>query len=154
MNLPQVFFDSLLLQEGRISLAKAAMVCAMIGNDLDETLVAYLAERQIRAVITRAGGSGDNLKGKLLRNAFGAAEKSGLLSVSRRNRHAITRLVEDVLRSFDSPLLAVAGGGVKIGMAIHGNDLAMAVFGTLGIPGMDVDYEVAVTRTLHHYLEE
>lgn len=151
---PQVFFESLLVQDGQLSLAKAAMVCAMIANDLDEALVAYLAQRQVRAVITRAGGSGDNLKNKLLRNAFGAAEKSGLLAVSPRNRHAITRLVEDVMRSFDSPLLAVAGGGVKIGLAVHRTDLAMAVFGTLGIPGMDVDYEVSVARTLHHYLEE
>jgi len=154
MNPSQLFFETLLLQDGRVSLAKTAMVCAMISNDLDDALIAYLAEKQIRAVITRAGGNGDNLKSKLLRNAFGAAEKSGLLEVSPRNRHGITRLVEDVMRSFDSPLLAVAGGGVKIGLAVHGSDLAMGVFGTLGIPGMDVDYEVSVSRTLHHYLGE
>lgn len=149
----QFQFESLLFQDGKVSLSKAAMLCSMISNDLDEALITYLSQWKIRGVITRAGGSGDNLKSKLLRNAFGAAEKSGLLQVSPRNRYAITKLVEEIMRSFDSPLLDVAGGGVKIGLVVSGNDLAMGVYGTLGIPGMDVDYEVSVSRTLHHYLE-
>ena len=149
----QLFFENILVQDGRVSLTKAAQICSMIANDLDDPLVEYLGQRGIRAVITRAGGSGDNLKSKLLRNTFGAAEKSGLLLVSSRNRHAITRLVEEVMRAIDSPLLDVAGGGLKIGLAVNGHDIAMAVFGTLGIPGMDVDFEVAVARTLYHYLD-
>ncbi|HOT26681.1 MAG TPA: HutP family protein [Candidatus Ozemobacteraceae bacterium] len=149
----QFAFEALLYAEGRLSLGKAALLCCMVSNDLDEALVAWLAKRDIRAVITRAGGSGDNLKSKLLRNAFGAAENSGLLAVSPRNRYAITRLVEDVMRSIDSPLLDVAGGGMKIGLVTHGKDLALGMHGNLGIPGMDVDYEVSVSRTLNHYLE-
>ena len=149
----KLVFESLLVQDGRISLGKAAMLCAMVSNDLDDELVDYFAQKAIRAVITRAGGSGDNLKNKILRNAFGAAEKSGLLAVSSKNRHAITRLVEDILRSFDSPLLNVAGGGVKMGLVVRGADMAMAVYGNLGIPGMDVDFEVSAARTLNHYLE-
>ncbi|HOY67454.1 MAG TPA: HutP family protein [Candidatus Ozemobacteraceae bacterium] len=149
----QLAFEALLYTEGRLSLSKAAMLCCMISNDLDGALVAWLAQRKVRAVITRAGGSGDNLKSKLLRNAFGAAENSGLLAVSPRNRYAITRLVEDVMRSIDSPLLDVAGGGVKIGLVACEHDLALGLHGSFGIPGMDVDYEVSLARTLNHYLE-
>jgi|GEM_PF-393764 len=149
----QLLFDNLLFQDGKISLGKAAMLCCMISNELDDALVAYLSEKRLRAVITRAGGSGDNLKSKLLRNAFGAAEKSGLLGVSPRNRYGITRLIEDIMRAIDSPILDVAGGGLKIGMVVGGTDLAIGVYGNLGIPGMDVDYEISVARTLNHYLE-
>lgn len=147
-------FDSFLYQEGRLSLVKAAMLCSTVSNDMDELLVEYLLGKGIRAVITRAGGSGDNLKSKILRNAFGAAEKSGLLAVSPKNRHAVTRLVEDLMRTFESPLMDVAGGGIKIGLAISGSDLAMAIYGNLGIPGMEVDFELSAARALQHYLDE
>lgn len=147
------FFESLLFQENSLSLAKVAMVCAMVGNEYDDELVKYLETHNIKAVITRAGGSGDNLKHKILRNAFGAVENTGLLLASPKNRHALTRLVEDILRAFDSPILSVAGGGVKIGIAVYKNDLAMAIYGTLGIPGLDVDYQVSASRTLHFYLD-
>lgn len=150
----QAHFESLLYQEGKVSLSKAALLCSMIGNEFDDELVAFLGARQIRAVITRAGGSGDNLKSKILRNSFGAAEKSGLLTPSPRNRYGITLLVEELMRAFDSPLLDVAGGGLKIGLTVLKHDLAMGMSGKLGIPGMDVDYEVSMARTLYHYIEE
>ncbi|MBI3039487.1 HutP [bacterium] len=150
----QLFFETFLMQDGRISLGKAAGLCCTVSNDLDEALVTFLSQKGIRAVITRAGGSGDNLKNKILRNTFGAVEKSGLLMVNPRNRYGIAKLVEEIIRSFDSPILSVAGGGLKIGLAIKGKDIAMGVFGNLGIPGMDVDYEFSVTKTLSHYLEE
>ncbi|MBF0502579.1 MAG: HutP [Candidatus Riflebacteria bacterium] len=150
----QFQFEHFLMQDGRLSLGKAALMLAMVANDLDDAIVAWLREHHVKSVITRAGGSGDNLKAKLLRNTFGAAEKSGLLRITPRNRYAIAKLVEEVIRSFDSPILEVAGGGLKIGLAIHKNDLSMGVCGNLGIPGMDVDYEVSVSRTLYHYLEE
>ncbi|MFZ2958461.1 MAG: HutP family protein [Candidatus Ozemobacteraceae bacterium] len=153
-QLTQFQFEHFLVQDGRFSLGKAALMLSMVANDQDEAFVAWLRGKDVRAVVTRAGGSGDNLKSKLLRNAFGAAEKSGLLRVTPRNRYAIAKLVEEVLRSFDSPILEVAGGGLKIGLAIHKSDLAMGVCGNLGIPGMDVDYEVSVSRTLYHYLED
>lgn len=149
----QLSLDAFLSQEGRISLGKAALLCCMVTNDLDDSLVAWLAAKNIRAVVTRAGGSGDNLKSKLLRNAFGAAEKSGLLPVTQKNRYGLVKLVEEVLRAFDSPILDVSGAGLKIGIAVHNQDLAMGVFGNLGIPGTDVDYEVSVSRTLNHYLD-
>jgi len=150
----QFAFDGLLFQEGRVALGKAALLCCMISNDLDDSLVAYLAEKNIKAVITRAGGSGDNLKSKLLRNAMGAAEKSGLLASTPQNRYAIAKLIEEVMRAFDSPILAVAGAGLKIGIVTRGKDMAMGIFGNVGIPGTDVDYEVSVSRTLNHFLEE
>jgi hypothetical protein len=150
----QLQVENFLTQEGAVSLGRAAMLCCMVSNDLDEALVEFLGRQRMRAVITRAGGSGDNLKSKILRNTFGAAEKSGLLTGSPRNRYAIAKLVEEVMRSFDGPLLSVAGGGLKIGLVTRDRDLAMGVFGNLGIPGTDVDYEISVSRTLNHYLEE
>ncbi|GAB4270385.1 MAG: hypothetical protein Kow0029_07090 [Candidatus Rifleibacteriota bacterium] len=142
-----------MLQDGEISLSKAVILCSMIDNDHDDALVDFLEKNGIRAVITRAGGSGDNLKSKLLRNTFGAAENSGLIPINMKNRHAITKLVEEILRSFDSPLIDVAGGGLKIGLAVKGNDMAMSIFGSLGIPGLNVDYEVSASRILYHCLE-
>jgi hypothetical protein len=47
----------------------------------------------------------------------------------------------------------VAGGGLKIGLAVRKNDLAMAIFGSLGIPGLEVDYEISASRILYHCLE-
>jgi hypothetical protein len=149
----QLAFENLLLQDGEVSLSKAVILCSMINNDQDDELVDYLEEKGINAVITRAGGSGDNLKSKLLRNTFGAAENSGLIPINLKNRHAITRIVEEILRSFDSPLMDVAGGGLKIGLAVRKNDLAMSIFGSLGIPGLNVDYEVSASRILYHCLE-
>lgn len=146
-------FENLIFQDGVISLSKAVILCSMIDNDHDDALVKYLGENGVHAVITRAGGSGDNLKSKLLRNTFGAAENSGLISINLKNRHAITKIVEEVLRSFDSPLINVAGGGLKIGLAVKGNDMAMSIFGSLGIPGLNVDYEVSASRILYHCLE-
>ena len=146
-------FENLLVQGNEVSLSKAVMLCSMIDNDHDDDLVKYLEQHQIYAVITRAGGSGDNLKSKLLRNTFGAAENSGLIPINLKNRHAITRIVEEILRSFDSPLMNVAGGGLKIGLAIKNSTLAMGIFGSLGVPGLDVDYEVSASRILYHCLE-
>ena len=147
-------FENLLFQRGEISLSKAAMLCSMINNDHDDDLVDFLAEHGVSAVITRAGGSGDNLKSKLLRNTFGAAENSGLITVNMKNRHAVTKLVEEILRSFDSPLVNVAGGGLKIGLVVRDTDMAMGVFGSIGIPGMEVDYEISASRVLYHCLED
>jgi hypothetical protein len=149
----QISFENLLNQGGEVSLSKAVILCSMIDNDHDDALVKYLAGVGIDAVITRAGGSGDNLKSKLLRNTFGAAENSGLIPINLKNRHAITRIVEEILRTFDSPLVDVAGGGLKIGLAVRKNDLAMAIFGSLGIPGLEVDYEISASRILYHCLE-
>ncbi len=149
----QISFENLLAQDGGVSLSKAVMLCSMIDNDHDDALVKYLKTAGIQAVITRAGGSGDNLKSKLLRNTFGAAENSGLIPINLKNRHAITRIVEEILRTFDSPLVDVAGGGLKIGLAVRGSDLAMGIFGSLGIPGLEVDYEISASRILYHCLE-
>jgi hypothetical protein len=48
----------------------------------------------------------------------------------------------------------VAGGGLKIGLAVRGSDIAMGIFGSLGIPGLDVDYEISASRILYHCLED
>ncbi|MDD2998593.1 MAG: HutP [Erysipelotrichia bacterium] len=150
----QLAFENVLLQEGRVSLSKAAMLCSMIDNDLDDDLITFLRSQGVSAVITRAGGSGDNLKSKILRNTFGAAENSGLVAINMKNRHAITQLIDGIFRSFDGPLTSVTGGGLKIGLAVRGSDIAMGIFGTLGLPGLEVDYEISASRILYHCLED
>lgn len=150
----QIELKNLLIQNGRVSLSKAAVLCSMVDNDLDDDLISLLAESGLKAVITRAGGSGDNLKNKILRNTYGAAENSGLIAVSMKNRHVIMQLVEGILHSFETPLIDVAGGGLKIGLVVCKNDIAMAIFGQLGLPGLDIDYEVSASRVLYHCLEE
>ena len=150
----QLAFENLLLQNGAVSLAKAAILCSMIENDLDDDLVAYLLRQGVSAVITRAGGSGDNLKNKILRNTFGAAENSGLIAVNMKNRHVISQLVDEVLRSIDGPMMSIIGGGLKIGLAVRDHDIAIAVFGSIGLPGLDVDHEISASRILYHCLED
>lgn len=150
----QLDFEKVLLQNGAVSLSKAAILCSMIDNDLDDDLIAWLSRQGVSAVITRAGGSGDNLKSKILRNTFGAAENSGLLTVNMKNRHVINQLVEGVLRSFDGPLMSIAGGGLKIGLAVRDNDIAMGIFGSIGLPGLEIDHEVSASRVLYHCLED
>lgn len=150
----QIDLEAFLLQSGAISLSKAAIACSMISNDQDDDLIELLESKGIRAVITRAGGSGDNLKSKILRNSFGAAENSGLTRITMKNRYAIANLVESILRTLEGPLSNVAGGGLKIGITVRGTDMAMAVYGQIGLAGLDIDYEVSGSRILYHCLEE
>ncbi len=154
VQMNQIDIENVLFQNGSVSLAKAAMLCSMIDNDYDEELVTMLSDHGVKAVITRAGGSGDNLKSKILRNTFGAAENSGLIAISMKNRHVIMHLVDGILSSFDSPLMDVAGGGLKIGLVVRDSDIAMGIFGNLGLPGLDVDYEISASRILYHCLED
>lgn len=150
----QLAFENVLLQSGTVSLSKAAILCSMIDNDLDDTLITFLEGHGVSAVITRAGGSGDNLKNKILRNTFGAAENSGLLAINMKNRHVIAQLVDDILRSIDGPMMSIIGGGLKIGLAVRKNDIAIAIFGSIGLPGLEVDHEVSASRILYHCLED
>ena len=69
----QPAFEDVLLLNGAASLAKASALCSMIDNELDDDLVAFLSEYGIKAVVTRAGGNGENLKNKILRNKIGRA---------------------------------------------------------------------------------
>ena len=137
----QVLKEQVLLDEGYMPI-----------DPLDDKQTDAL--RNIYAVITRAGGCGDNLKGKILRNTFGAAENSGLLTINMKNRHVITSLVEGILASFDSSLMSVSGGGLKIGLAVRDNDIAMGIYGSIGLPGLDVDHEISACRILYHCLED
>lgn len=146
--------ENFIYQDGDVSLSKAATLCCMVDNDLDESFVEMLNGFGIRAVITRAGGSGDNLKNKVLRNTFGAAENSGLVSVSLKNRYAITKLVEGILQSVEGPLISISGGGLKISLAVRNYDMAIAIFGNIGLPGLDIDFEVSASRILYNCLED
>ena len=78
-------FEDVLLLNGAASLGKAAVLCSMIDNEHDDEIVVFLAKYGIKSVITRAGGNGENLKNKILRNTFGAAENSGIMAVTQKS---------------------------------------------------------------------
>ena len=50
--------------------------------------------------------------------------------------------------------MSVSGGGLKIGLAVRDNDIAMGIYGSIGLPGLDVDHEISACRILYHCLED
>lgn len=126
-----------------LSVGKTALALAMGANEYDDVLVGMLESKGCRAVVTRAGGRGDNLKDKILRNTLSAAENSGVIKDNQKNRFALSQCVERAIRSFDGPLMAISGAGVKIGVVVKNADLAVALYGTVGIPGLDIDRDIS-----------
>ncbi|MDP7421590.1 MAG: HutP family protein [bacterium] len=126
-----------------ISVGKAALALAMGSNEYDDCLVSLLEAKGCRAVVTRAGGRGDNLKDKMLRNTLSAAENSGVIKDLVGNRYALAQCVERAMKSFESPLMDISGAGVKIGVVVKDADVAVAIYGTVGVPGLDVDREIS-----------
>lgn len=139
--------------ETGFSIGKAALSLAMVRNDFDEALIQTVNAKGCRAVITRAGGRGDNLINKILRNSLTAAEKTGIIKETGQNRFALARCVEKALVAFDGPLTAVSGAGVKIGIVSLKNDLAVGLYGYIGIPGLEMDYEVTGLGVLYECLD-
>ncbi len=145
---PRLSLQTILYTEGKFSIAKAAMALAMVDNDFDDPMIKLLNTLGSYAVITRAGGRGDNFKDKILRNTLSACEKSGLLTQSSKSKYMVAETLEKILIQIDNPLLSIAGGGVKIGIIKRNNDFAIAVYGSIGIPGIGIDKEVAGVSVL------
>lgn len=144
---------TVLYTDDEMSVGKVAMALSMVGNDFDELITDLVNSREgFKGVITRAGGTGDNLKNKILRNALTAAEKSGVIKENAQNRYALTQCIEKALRGINSTLTGISGAGIKIGISSKNRDLAVALFGIIGIPGLDVDQEVCGLGTLSHCL--
>jgi len=37
---------------------------------------------------------------------------------------------------------------------VRGSDIAIGVFGSIGLPGLEVDHEISTSRVLYHCLED
>lgn len=146
--------QAMMYNEDNFSIGKAALALAMVRNEFDDALVEIVSAKGCKAVITRAGGRGDNLVNKILRNALTAAEKSGIIKETGQNRYALARCVEKALSPFEGPLTAISGAGVKVGIVGMKQDLAVAIYGYIGIPGLDMDYEVSGLGVLYDCLSK
>ena len=142
-KLPRLSIQTVLYTEGEFSLSKAALLLAMVDNEFDSPLMDFLTKLKCLPVITRAGGRGDDFKDKILRNSIAAANKSGILPQTSKSLHLVKRAIEDVILQMNLPLLGISGGGVKIGIIRKDSDFALAIFGKIGIPGLNIDKEVS-----------
>ncbi|GAB6138036.1 HutP family protein [Halanaerobaculum tunisiense] len=136
------------------SLGKMASMLAMVGDDADDKLVETFIEDDYNAVITRAGGKGEELKNKVLRNALGAAVKGNVIADDIQNRRVLTRCVERALAGLNGPMSGISGAGIKIGIVKHDVHLAVAIYGKIGIPGLEVDHEISGLGVHYYGLKE
>ncbi|AGB42007.1 HutP protein [Halobacteroides halobius DSM 5150] len=132
------------------ALGKMATMLAMVKDKADDKLVNTFMEEGYNAVITRAGGKGEELKNKVLRNALGAAVKGNVIGDDIQNRRVLTRCVERALTGLNGPMSSISGAGIKIGIVKHGVHLAVAIHGKIGIPGLEVDHEISGLG-VHYY---
>lgn len=139
---------SILYLEKQLNIGKAALALAMVDDELDDLLVSLLETKGMKAVITRAGGRGDNLINKLLRNSVQAAKNQRIIPDSAAGCQAVCTCVEKAISSFNSGTIPVSGAGVKIGIVTFGGDIALAFFGTIGISGIDADSQISGLGTL------
>lgn len=136
--------------EGRQSLGKVAILLSMVTDKYDEEIIKSFKNEGFKPVITRAGGKGEELKNKILRNCLGAAIKGGVISDTVQDQRVLTRCVERAMIDFNSPMSSISGAGIKIGIVSKGPHLAVALYGKLGIPGLDVDHEIS-GMGIHYY---
>lgn len=139
---------TLLYLGGELNIGKAAIALAMVDDELDELMVSTMENKGLKAVITRAGGRGDNLISKILRNSVQAAINEKIVPDTPSGKQAVCLCVEKALGALDAPLLPMCGAGVKIGITSRDGDLAVGFFGTLGVPGLDADSFVTGLGTL------
>ncbi len=132
------------------SLGKVAILLSMVNDQDDEEIIKTFKNEGYKAVITRAGGKGEKLKDKILRNCLGAAIKGNVITESVQDQRVLTRCVERAMVDFNSPLSGISGAGIKIGIASQSPHLAVALYGKIGIPGLDVDHEIS-GMGIHYY---
>ncbi|GAB6100138.1 hypothetical protein JCM16358_20170 [Halanaerocella petrolearia] len=136
--------------EDERALGKMATMLAMVEDGADDKLVKTFIDEGYKAVITRAGGKGEELKNKVLRNALGAAVKGNVIGDDVQNRRVLTRCVERALTGLNGPMSSISGAGIKIGIVKHDVHLAVAIHGKIGIPGLEVDHEISGLG-VHYY---
>ncbi|MGM0608183.1 MAG: HutP family protein [Candidatus Muiribacteriota bacterium] len=139
--------DEFICLKGKISTAKTAVILSMLDDARDEELVDYFKNKNISCVITRAGGRGDNLKDKLFRNSLTAAENAGLVDHSSNFKYLFFNMFEKIFKKLDNGTFSISGAGFKIGIVRFNNNISVAVSGKVGIPGLNIDYDVLQVNT-------
>jgi hypothetical protein len=136
--------------DGGRELGKLATVLSMVDDKHDDMIVEAIINEGFGAVITRAGGKGEDLKNKVLRNALGAAVKGDVIDDGIQDRRVLTRCVERALVGLNGPMSSISGAGIKIGIVKKDAHLAVAIHGKIGIPGLDIDHEISGLG-VHYY---
>ncbi len=136
--------------EGKHSLGKVATLLSMVADEHDDDLTAAFKKEGFKCVITRAGGKGEQLKNKILRNCLGAAIKGDVIDDTVQDQRVLTRCVERAMVDFEGPMSSISGAGIKIGIVSRGQHLSVSLYGKLGIPGLDVDHEIS-GMGIHYY---
>ena len=136
--------------EGEQSLGKVAIMLSMVADQHDDQITQAFKDENFKCVITRAGGKGEQLKNKILRNCLGAAIKGDVIQDKVQDQRVLTRCVERAMSDFEGPMSGISGAGIKIGIVSKGLHLAVALYGKLGIPGLDVDHEIS-GMGIHYY---
>lgn len=136
--------------EGEQSLGKVATILSIVDDKYDDMIIESLKKEGYKPVITRAGGKGEDFKNKILRNCLGAAIKGYVISDAVQDQRVLARCVERAMVDFNSPMTSISGAGIKIGIVSKGKHLSVALYGKLGIPGLDVDHEIS-GMGIHYY---
>ena len=136
--------------EGEHSLGKVATMLSMVNDSHDDDIIEAFKNEGFKCVITRAGGKGEELKNKILRNCLGAAIKGDVIEDQVQDQRVLTRCVERAMVDFSGPMSSISGAGIKIGIVSRGLHLSVALYGKLGIPGLDVDHEIS-GMGIHYY---
>ncbi len=150
LELKDFSIEDIVKVQGKKTLGKAANSLAMIADKYDDQLVQAFKNQGYKAVITRAGGKGEELKNKVLRNALGAAVKGNVIDDGIQDRRVLTRCVERSLVGLNGPMSGISGAGIKIGIIKEDVHLAVAIHGKVGIPGLDIDHEISGLG-VHYY---
>ncbi len=136
--------------EGEQSLGKVANMLSMVIDKYDDQVTEAFKNEGFKCVITRAGGKGEELKNKVLRNCLGAAIKGDVIEDKVQDQRVLTRCVERAMVDFSGPMSSISGAGIKIGIVRKDLHLAVALYGKIGIPGLDVDHEIS-GMGIHYY---
>jgi len=150
VKLNQFTVEDIVRIDGGRELGKLASVLSMVDDKHDDTIVKAIINEGFGAVITRAGGKGEDLKNKVLRNALGAAVKGDVIDDGIQDRRVLTRCVERALVGLNGPMSSISGAGIKIGIVKKDAHLAVAIHGKIGIPGLDIDHEISGLG-VHYY---
>ncbi|MCK8817200.1 HutP family protein [Natroniella sulfidigena] len=150
MELTDFSVEDIIKADGERTIGKIATVLAMVDDQCDDQLVDTFISEGYKVVITRAGGKGEQLKNKVLRNTLGAAVKGNVIDEGIQDRRVLTRCVERALVALNGPMSGISGAGIKIGIVKKDAHLAVAIHGKLGIPGLDIDHEISGLG-VHYY---
>lgn len=150
MELSEFKISDFINIEGEQSLGKVATILAIVDDKYDDQIIETLKKEGYKSVITRAGGKGEDLKNKILRNCLGAAIKGNVITDNVQDQRVLVRCVERAMVDFNSPMTSISGAGIKIGIVSKGKHLSVALYGKLGIPGLDIDHEIS-GMGIHYY---